>query len=246
MSVQRAIVDARTAVLEGDVMAAKPVMIGDRSYLSKRDAEQACRDVLYHYQAGNTVDDAEHQEFLLDLLDLHQDAVTKIGVGIAHFEVRLNEYRKPGFYIIRSDGSETDFSFMRCLTPATHRQRVLAAFRRAVADQVLEFKNSMLAKGPAVCAVTGTLIADGDIHVDHHDPEFKDLAHSYALAHDGWDAFPVLKGDGMTGSALASSEQRREWSEYHREHAHLQITSRIANLSLRRRGVKTRDLSEEP
>ncbi|MEY9886680.1 hypothetical protein ABIA31_000306 [Catenulispora sp. MAP5-51] len=131
-------------------MVAKPVIIGDVYFPRKGDAQQACRDLLYRYPPGSVIDDPPDEAFLHDLLELHQDAAGKRGVGIDHFEVRLTEeFHQPGFFIIRVDGTVTDFSFLRCLTPATHRDRVLTAMRRAVKDQVVAFKQEALAEdGP--------------------------------------------------------------------------------------------------
>lgn len=220
-------------------MAAKPVMIGDRFYAKKSDAADACREVLYRYQVGDVVDDPEDEEFLHDLLDLHDDAAGKRGVGIDHFEIRVNDYRQPGFYIVRTDGNWTDFSFTKCLTPVDHRHRVLTALRRAVVDQVLAFKNASLStEGTAVCAVTQEAITSEEIHIDHYDPDFNELAETYVRERGGWNAFEIAKGDGVIGALLVDGEQEQAWADYHRANAKLQVTSKIANLSHRRKGVK--------
>jgi hypothetical protein len=100
-------------------MVAKPVIIGDVYFPRKGDAQQACRDLLYRYPPGSVIDDPSDEAFLHDLLELHQDAAGKRGVGIDHFEVRLTEeFHQPGLFIIRVDGTVTDFSFLRCLTPS--------------------------------------------------------------------------------------------------------------------------------
>jgi hypothetical protein len=218
-------------------MAAKPVIIGDVHFPRKGDAQQACRDVLYRYLPGSVIDDPSDEAFLHDLLDLHQDATGKRGVGIDHFEVRLTkEFRRPGFFIVRIDGTVTDFSFLICLTPATHRKRVLTAMRRAVKDQVVAFKREALAEdGTAVCAVTGAVVTAADIHVDHHDPDFLTLAEDYAVQRGGFDTFGIINGDGVIGAEFADPAVRDAWADHHHNIAQLQITSLQANLSLRRR-----------
>ncbi|MEY9906097.1 hypothetical protein ABIA35_002314 [Catenulispora sp. MAP12-49] len=218
-------------------MVAKPVIIGDVYFPRKGDAQQACRDLLYRYPPGSVIDDPSDEAFLHDLLELHQDAAGKRGVGIDHFEVRLTEeFHQPGFFIIRVDGTVTDFSFLRCLTPATHRDRVLTAMRRAVKDQVVAFKQEALAEdGTAVCAITDAVVTAADIHVDHHDPDFLALAQDYAAEHGGFEAFGIVNGDGVIGAEFADPATRDAWAEHHRDSAQLQITSVQANLSLRRR-----------
>ncbi|MGW2587206.1 DCL family protein [Streptomyces virginiae] len=223
-------------------MPAKPVMIGDRYYSRKGDADEAVRAMLYRYQPGEKVSAPEDEALLHDLLELHEDSEKKRGVGIAHFEVRLNEFRKPGFHIIRTDGSDTDFSFKKCLTPATQRKKVLGAMRRAVKGQVLAAKNAAVDKaGGALvpCALTGELLTDDAMHVDHYDPDFNELATAYAEERGGWNAFPLVSGvDNTIGSQFVDDAQREEWEAHHQQHANLRVISVQANLSLRRRGVK--------
>jgi hypothetical protein len=218
-------------------MVAKPVIIGDIYFPRKGAAQQACRDLLYRYTPGSVIDDSSDEAFLHDLLDLHQDAAGKRGVGIDHFEVRLTEeFHQPGFFIVRTDGTVTDFSFLRCLTPATHRERVLTAMRRAVKDQVVAFKHDALAEnGTAVCAVTGAVVTASDIHIDHHDPDFLTLAEDYVAEHGGFDSFGIVNGDGVIGAEFSDPTMRDAWAAHHRQVARLQVTSVQANLSLRRR-----------
>ena len=53
--------------------------------------------------------------FLLELLKKHPRAVEKIGAGVKHFTVENAKGGTRCFYVIRADGSRSDFSFMKCL-----------------------------------------------------------------------------------------------------------------------------------
>ncbi len=98
-------------------MARKPMLIGVRTFALKRDAEDACREILYRYHPGDRISEPADEQFLLDLLDLHPQRDSKLGGGVAYFEVRTNPkfVRQKSFYLIRVDGSETDFSFVKCV-----------------------------------------------------------------------------------------------------------------------------------
>jgi hypothetical protein len=61
--------------------------IGSREYRTKGAAQEAVRDVLYGYSVGSVVDKEEDHLLLLDLLDLHEEADVKIGVGVESFVI---------------------------------------------------------------------------------------------------------------------------------------------------------------
>src|SRR5277367_3562126 len=117
----------------------KPVTIGSVSFKSKKDAFEHIRGILHRYKDGEKVGE---DQFLRDLLALHQDAVQKIGVGISHFTVSKDpEWGTTRHFVaVRVDGSSTDFSFDKCLTGKDEEGDVLGAMRDAVKGQVLAFK----------------------------------------------------------------------------------------------------------
>src|SRR4030043_866961 len=55
-------------------------------------------------------------EFMVGFLKkMHLHAQQKIGCGIDRIEVHRNDYGNFGFYIIRTDETETDFNWTRCI-----------------------------------------------------------------------------------------------------------------------------------
>jgi hypothetical protein len=210
-------------------------LIGTREYKTKTAAQEAIREVLYRYEPGEVVTLPDDQEFLADLILNHPNPGSKIGVGIDRFEVRDN-WGTHGFWIIRTDGTETDFSFVKCLHAPTRQQTVRVALRRAVMDLMIQFREAALRDGPAVCPITGDPIDDFNAHVDHYDPTFYELADAYVAERGGYDAFRVLDtADGVFGRRLADSLAEAAWQTYHETHANLRLVSKKANLSLLRR-----------
>jgi Protein of unknown function (DUF3223) len=219
-------------------MPRKPLLVGSRVFPFKRDAEDACRKILYRSQSGGRVVVPADVQFLLDLLELHPEREIKIGVGIAHFEVRSNPRfgKQRSFYLIRTDGTETDFSFVKCLRPPTHRQLVMAAMRREVEGQIIEFaKHEYRVSSHVLCPITRRYVERDAAHVDHSSPTFLELAEDFAGRSGGWYELSVAHADGSIGVQLGSSHQAGAWRKYHRERANLRIVSIEANLSLLRR-----------
>jgi hypothetical protein len=222
-------------------MTAQPIKIGDRAFPTKGKAQKACQDILNGYPLGATVSDPEHHGFLEDLMLHHPESETKIGIGILWFEVRRNpKYpSQRGLFLIRHDGTETDFSYISCLTPPTHRTDVLSALRSAISEQVMTVARDAFASGqPVSCPITGELmLSTADAHVDHSDPTFLQLASDFAASEGGWDAIVLRSADGLIGMSLTDLDQLDRWVHRHYQLANLRVVSRIANLSLLRRAA---------
>lgn len=218
-----------------------PVLVGSRTFALKKDAEEACREILYRYQPGDRITEPADEQFLLDLLGLHPRRDAKLGCGVAHFEVRSNPkfVRQRSFYLVRIDRSETDFSSVKCLRPPTHRQLVMDAMRHEVSSQVFEFAERAYSSGtPVLCVIMGRVVERCEAHVDHSSPTFLELADKFATQQGGWDEMVIVHADGSIGVQLGCEDQAKAWRDYHRHNARLRIVSIEANLSLLKRGVR--------
>jgi hypothetical protein len=94
-------------------MSAKPVKIGSLSFSKKGQANDYLRDMLYKYDLGDTVTDAD-AEILTHLLHMHPEAAEKIGPGIKSFSIRTADYGTRCFWVNRIDGTTERFSFRAC------------------------------------------------------------------------------------------------------------------------------------
>ncbi|MWA08710.1 DCL family protein [Streptomyces sp. BA2] len=103
-----------------------PVDINGEHFPTKAAATQRCQDVLRSYpgQTGSgpgqpeAVTDEAHVAFLTALIARHPDVDEKADGGIAGFKVQVNPEGTGNtrcFYVLRTDGSEADFSFRSCL-----------------------------------------------------------------------------------------------------------------------------------
>jgi hypothetical protein len=210
---------------------AKPVLIGDRHFPTRTAAGDACRQVLYRHQPGQPIDAAD-AGFLTDLLRLHPEAAIKIGAGVSRFEVRANPlYGGVGFWVVRVDGTATDFSFNQCLRPSDHRQRALHAMRVSIADQIIAWRDRHFAAGPVNCALTGVPVTAPACHVDHAEPTFLELAERFAATEGGWASVEVSTSPEATiGPRLTRPDQQDRWQAHHDRVASLRIVTPRANL----------------
>lgn len=213
----------------------KPIRVGNKLFPTKKSAGDAVRAILYAYPVGATVSD-EHAVFLAELLELHPERDMKIGAGIRSFQVERNEGSN-GFWLTRTDGTRTDFSFLSCLTPPTPEAEARAGFRSEVRDQIDAFRSAAFAARSMVpCALTGEIVKITNAHIDH-DPTFEELLSrflvSLGVALGAVHVEPTR--DGETATRLADRQLAEAWSTFHRVNARLRIVSVRANLSLLRR-----------
>jgi uncharacterized protein DUF3223 len=186
-------------------------------------------------RSGNVSSDDD--AFLRKLIARHPQTAAKVGAGIDHFEIRQGApFRQNVFWLVRVDGTETDFSYRRCVNNGkiSHRARVLAAMRLAIGDQIVEFRQRALVENP-VCALTGAPLTREALHVDH-DPPFSSIAAEFFALLGGAEAIKLAdEADGVIGRRFADTKVLAAWCEFHRTHAKLFLTSAIANM---RKGAK--------
>jgi len=214
-----------------DRMLRSPLVLGGQVFPTRKAARDAARRILHYYWPGEIVRDQAHHQFHVDLVYLHSSGVEKIGVGISHFEVRHNLFSTTGFWLVRTDGTATDFSYLKCISPPTHRAQVTAALRRAIDDQILEFRNQALSEGPVLCPVYNIPLTTNNSEVDHAAPlTFKRLSELLVDMFGGWDAIELQpERDGVLGDKLADWKVEWQWQDFHMARANLRLVSRAAN-----------------
>ncbi|ADM28766.1 hypothetical protein Igag_1974 [Ignisphaera aggregans DSM 17230] len=160
------------------------VKIGRRVFISKAQAlEYFSRKLRAMKNRGMFWDDE-----LYELFKHHPRFAEKTqNLEVKGFVVKDNPLRRSSFtvYAVLEDGSVVDFSYRKCIenafNPAArlriHRLNVIQAFRRAVEDQIIEFKESRRFDRYVILD-NGVLARDDEVHV-HHEPQFEDLLEEF-------------------------------------------------------------------
>lgn len=215
---------------------AKQVRIHDKLFPTKSAATNAIRSILYRYQPGEPINDAD-SFFLLGVLALHPHAALKVGCGVASFTVAQYEWSR-GFALTRLDGTKTDWSYVVCLTPPTPAKEAAKGFRTEIQEQIKDFRCEFFRRNASpVCPILQTpLVNDLSTHVDH-DPPFDELLRNFmALRSLTLDTVEVnASQDNDLDTRLLDRRLAEDWQRYHREHAGLRVVSKRANLSNLRR-----------
>lgn len=214
------------------------IIVNCEMFRTKKALQERVRKILWSYRDGDVVDMFD-TPFLLSLFLRHPNAEQKFGCGISHIMVRRNPVytQTRSFWIVRLDGSETDISYLECLTETPHTKRFERACRVAIEPSVMKFKQLAfaLSGGFIVCPLTGELLTLAGSHADHVAPKtFKALLADFVKTHNVDIAAAGVNGrgvDGIVQDTLDSAELERQWITYHDANAELRIISRTANLS---------------
>lgn len=204
----------------------------------KTDLEDRIRGIINSYRDDQPLNWFD-LEFVSDLLSNHPNAATKTGCGMATIVVRRNPiYRQNrNFVLLRTDGTETDFSWRECITPTPHSKKVRIACRALVEPYTREFKQRFFDErdGKAVCPITGEDIYFLGSHVDHEPPMtfeviFKNFVSEYRIDIDRVELKDAL-ADNKYYDELADPDLIMNWIDYHHQHATVRVVSAKANLS---------------
>lgn len=212
-------------------------VINGYPFETKTALETAVKTILHSYYPGDELD-ARDADFLHDVLQMHPHAADKIGVGIQGFKVIIDHAHKTRcFAVIRTDGTSTDFSYVKCLRPTTQYGLVLKAMRDAIAPGIIEYRRLYFAHNPApvLCQLSGKEITMQTCHIDHEVPHtFRRLADGFlrvkGYAIDGildYELLALKTGqDNNTIAEFADGRITKRLVAFHWEYADLRVIDR--------------------
>lgn len=215
-----------------------PIDIGGERFYTKKALTERVRGILNTGQVPRTLEPAE-AVVLRELLVWHPHATAKVGSGVQRFEIRENApHRSRGFWLVRTDGSATDFSYLEILkSGSTYRRGLIDACRFAIRAELQRFADDFFAQAvKPTCPILGIPLTREDAHVDHAPPyTFQRIFDSFVLL-NGLDAndesLTDHSTDGVMVPLFASQALRDRFVAYHQSVAQLRVISSEANLKV--------------
>lgn len=199
--------------------------IGDEHF-GTLDAMRAFGQRLLHESPSGAVFRPGTAEFryLYDLLARHPSSEAKIGCGVAEFFVD-NSANSRCFHVRRTDKSEEEFSYNKCVWGPQQKQDRTKALRHAVIEQMVRFKNAEFAQESLPrCAISDAQIYNRqDCEVDHHPIEFQQLVKNFfAEEETEFDDIQIQKFKGGKVN-MVDKELKKRWQKYHADHARMRL-----------------------
>lgn len=219
-----------------------PYQLGTEIFRTKEAANEYIQTILYRYQDGEELGE-EDLEFMVEVLKHHPRAHEKIGTGVRAIRVqRETQWGTMQFAVVRTDGSDTDFSFKKCLYPVSTLQVFKKACRDLIANRIKQFRYAQFSRsesGALVCPITGASMTRIGSHVDHVPPQTFDALVEEFIAQEKLEVNAVeITGlnDGEMRKGFADAALAERWRAFHQKHARLRVVSAFANLSSVKRG----------
>lgn len=202
------------------------ITIGEETFPSKKALSERVRAIVRRGALAS-----EDDILMRELLPRHTEAAQKIGCGVKRIWVAPDQYGGRCFYLERTDGSQTDFSWVHCVNGQPTKDWVLAALREEIAEQIEACKARAFAEANVlICQISGDEIVWQDAHVDHAPPNtFIVLAREF-LANEHGELAVGGTGDGEQRAYLIDRSAAERWKSFHLERAKLRIVSAKANL----------------
>ena len=234
-------------------MAKIVTLTNGRSWSTQKAAIEHFKLMLARYEDDEVVNDFKDHDDLLALLvryDMFEPSEqSKIGSGIERFERRLNRgegFSTSGFWAVRPDGAETDFSYITAVKgkPKPVAQQYYDACRNSVsgalsARKQYEFDRFGDQEGCLLCDISGARVAYEDAQLRHADPVFILLVQEFRMK-CGWqwdkmDLYLTVPQDSQISTMFRDRKNTEAFRAFHKKRAVLHIVSKEA-LNGRRMG----------
>ncbi len=214
-------------------------IIGSKEFKTKSKIVEFVQSILYKYNQGEFLDKADFEFVYCLICEGHHDPDKKIGCGVAGIFVNTNDYNKRGFFLKRLDGTETDFSYVKCIYKKSKLHDLKSACRTSIREDIVTFREDFFCKnqdanGFVTCPFTHEKLTTDNYHVDHVPPNtfnkiFSDWLSTYnikprTIELTGYD-------DGEITKKFVDKEIEKSFIDFHKKHMDLRITSRLGNLS---------------
>jgi len=186
------------------------VHLAGHEFSSLTAAKIYAKSLLDKYNPGDCIKEDE-VAFMKAAIALRgtEKLMEKIGVGIESIFIDYNRGGDKGFYIRRVDGSETDFSYLKCFT----KQSVFTDFSTACRNAVKEDKAALK---------TGLGFDQYDVH--HNGLDFKAIVQAFIEdRHIDITTIEFLTGDGIEGRYFMDEELTTAFREFHSLHASMEV-----------------------
>jgi hypothetical protein len=207
----------------------------------QKDALAFFKDILNSNHANKTIEGEEHT-LLLAVLERHPEALQKIGVGVVKFYKAPTELGTSCFWIERTDGSKTDFSYITAVKAKGKSlyQEFAEACRNAVRADLVKTKEVFFNKyadkdGKVECEISGEKIAIYESHLDHKKPlTFQVLVNTFIAANNIIITREILSTsqDEQFETQFVDQNIKASFKSYHHQMAQLRIINPKSNLSL--------------
>lgn len=226
-------------------MPRKSVILSNgRIWASQEGAKAHFRSIRDRHEKNKPIENPTDHDDLCALLERYDasimDGPSKIGSGIKYFETRENYTyggKTVGFWVVRNDGTETDFSFITAVAGFGKKegQQFYSACREAVYEEMKAAKERFFDRygdrsGCVLCEVTNSPISIKEARLDYTELGFQDIVWKFR-EENGWtenvaEGIITKSTDGQTATLFVDIPAMVRFRQFHRRKAKLRIVDK--------------------
>lgn len=214
----------------------KKYVFDNKNFKSKRDVDVYIRKVKNEIvnETGNSEIRPNNKwyHFLMEIVNVHNDKIDKIGNGIEFFYFIKDVYKNDQLRIKRIDETTIDCSYLYSKITQKNEEIILnnhlnTALRFSINDQILNYKNKQPL--PLKCNYCGD---DKNCEIDHVKPFHCIKADFFKTVNKS--EIPIDFDDDIENSCSRTFKNRdkdfeNKWKNFHSEHAVFQVLCRYCN-----------------
>lgn len=214
------------------------IKAGGKNFKNKTTLTAYCKFVMNN-QEKDTLLSGEWEAVMCDVLRMHEDFEEKTKGGPFKIGVRacfINP-RNRQFYILRQDGTDTDFSYLKAITSKSKLSYVKETLRDAIKEQTTSYKENYFKenadnKGYVLCPETGLKIKKKESHIDHFPVQFDTIIKNWAKMQGikSKDIALVRPPDNSTVWGMEDKGLLQSFIDYHGSVAQYRIVLNKVNL----------------
>lgn len=233
-------------------MESKTIKIGEREFKSKKSLQELCKRILNSTQVGNKLE-GEYFDIMDFVFKMHPEYFSKIkGMTYTiHKRPAVINKKNNEFYIKRADGSEVDFSYLKCFkkTQDSDMATIKKHLKWTIREQMQYHKKEKYERIKIIsggqygirCESSGEFITWDQIHLDHHPVPFDNIMNEWLDKTGYGERELALDKDPEATYSYSFKDKNieREWQEYHYTRATYMLIKDKINLSKGKKVVET-------
>lgn len=214
------------------------ILVGGKNFKTKTSLLNYCKYALNNAELNKELT-GEWNDVMRDVLSRHEDFTEKTLGGV--FEIRVRQCfmnaRNRQFYIIREDGSDTDFSYRKCVSPTSKSTEIKATLRAAIRYQVESYKTEYFldhadSLGYIRCPETNLKVKKAEAHIDHYPLQFDEIVKIWVDKNDveSSQIKLVSNGDNSAEWDMEDKELLQSFIDIHQKYATYRVVLNKVNM----------------
>lgn len=213
------------------------ITIQSQYFSTKKSLIEKCKKILNSYKDGNKLNLSD-ELFMIDFFTQLAKNNKLKGQKIVEVYVRKSKkFPNLQFWIKRENGTETDISYLNCISPRKKIDEISDACRRAVESIITEYKFKHIY--PTTSDLSGhSIVCPDEAEVDHYDMDFVELVNNWISQNGGEEKIYSKINETEDGSEITEftdSTLVESFIQYHKLYTHLRLITVEENRKRKRK-----------